>query len=195
MIVMFSMSAKIQCYLLPTDAVAAEKDFLDHLRGKGETWIIAYGFTLVPMIDELIGVHKRGKKLHLYLDHTQASGKAETVDVDRLVHAGVEVTIGTSPVRGLICHTKGVVVDGVHPWCWEGSVNFSNNGFSQVNTAMAFESKLWRDRFVQQFEELRAFAWAKERRYQRMGRAPGKIADSRHRRGARRRGTPGTASL
>ena len=176
---MFQMHSDVTCYLLPDDAKVAQEAFLAKLRHPAETWIIAYGFTLQPMIDELVSARRAGKKLHLYLDHTQSTGRAESADVARLVRAGVEVTIGTSPVRGLICHTKGVVVDGRAPWCWEGSVNFSNKGFEQVNTAMVFSSRRWRDRFVAQFEALRAFAWREERGWQRMRRAPGGKAGAR----------------
>ena len=169
----FEIKTDTICYLLPEDGKVAEKEFLLHLHNPGETWIIAFGFTLAPMVDELISAHNEGVRLHLYLDHSQSSGRAEKAQVQRLVDANVEVTIGTSPEGSrYICHTKGVVVDDKPPWCWEGSVNFSESGWHQVNTAMVFSSGEWRDRFVEQFKGLRQFAWTRERNIQVMQSPP-----------------------
>lgn len=169
----FKINTEVTCYLLPADGKIAEQEFLTNLKTPGETWIIAFGFTLAPMIDELIAAHKSGVPLHIYLDHSQSSGVAEKPQVQRLVDAGVEVTIGTSPEGSkYICHTKGVVVEGAPPWCWEGSVNFSESGWHQVNTAMIFYSKEWRDQFVTQFQLIRKFAWENERNIQVMASQP-----------------------
>jgi hypothetical protein len=62
--------------------------------------------------------------------------------------------------------------DRPEPWCWEGSVNFSLGGWSQVNTALFFHSQPYRDAFVNQFNHLRYFAWTQERSKQLMKTAP-----------------------
>ncbi len=169
----FKIETDITCYLLPEDGKIAKKEFLQHLKNQGETWITAYSFTLEPMIEELIAAYEAGISLHLYLDYRSEQNIHEKPKVQSLVDAGIEVTIGTSPEGSrYICHTKGVVVDEEHPWCWEGSVNFSEGGWHQVNTAMVFYSKEWSDQFVNQFKELRRFAWEKERKIQLMESPP-----------------------
>jgi hypothetical protein len=162
------------CHLLPQDGPEAKDMFLNHLMNPGETWIIAYGFTMEQVVQDLIAAHRADVPLHLYLDHSQAGGKTEEPVVQALVDAGVEVTIGTSPAGSrFICHTKGVVVaEDPAAWCWEGSVNFSQDGWFQVNTALVFNSNAWRDQFVAQFNALRAFAWKFERDLQKMPAPP-----------------------
>jgi hypothetical protein len=159
------------------DGEQAEADFLKHLLDPGETWIIAYAFTLTGMINDLIAAHKAGIPLHIYLDHSQSIEKVEQPLVQQLVSAGVEVTIGTSPAGSqYICHTKGMVSDpaanGGALWCWEGSTNFSLSAWKQVNTALVFASQQWRDEFVAQFQGLVNFAWTNEKSMQLMSSPP-----------------------
>jgi hypothetical protein len=174
----FTIDTEITCYLLPEDGPTAYAEFLKNLTDPGETWIIAYAFTLPDMIHDLLTAHQKGVPLHLYLDYSQYKSGKTTEDpmVEQLVNAGVEVTLGTSPAgTQYICHTKGIVSDaakGGQLWCWEGSVNFSQSAWHQVNTAMTFSSQPWRDQFVAQFEALRNFAWANEKEYQLMKSAP-----------------------
>ncbi|WP_215543582.1 phospholipase D-like domain-containing protein [Amycolatopsis sp. CA-230715] len=170
----FTINGSTTCYLLPADERPARKRFLELVSAPGETWIIAYSFTVPDAADALIAAHKRGVPLHLYLDHSQSSGTAEKPLLHQLVDAGVEITIGTSTSGSrYICHTKGIAVDGrTGPLCWEGSVNFSTSGWLQVNTAMDFSSPDWRDHFVAQFATLRKFAWANERDLQLMPEPP-----------------------
>lgn len=173
----FQIEGSITCYLMPDDGAAAQKSFLDHLLDPGETWIIAYAFTLPDMIHELLEAQHKDVPLHLYLDHSQSTGTAEKSQVQQLVDAGIEVTIGTSSAGSkYICHTKGMVSDpasrGGALYCWEGSTNFSLSAWKQVNTAMVFTSQKWRDEFVAQFEALRDFAWAAERSMQLMANPP-----------------------
>lgn len=172
----FTIDTQITCYLLPGDGTVAQQAFLKNLLDPGETWIIAYAFTLPDMINDLIAAHKKGTPLHLYLDYSQYKDKTETPLVQQLVQAGIEVTVGTSPSGSqYICHTKGIVSDaapGGSLWCWEGSTNFSLSAWKQVNTALVFSSQQWRDQFVAQFEALRDFAWANERNLQIMSAPP-----------------------
>lgn len=164
----FTIDTQVTCYLLPQDGPTAYAEFLKNLTDPGETWIIAYAFTLQDMVHDLLAAFKKGVPLHLYLDYSQYKSGKTTEDplVQQLVDAGVEVTVGTSPAgTQYICHTKGIVSDaakGGQLWCWEGSVNFSQSAWHQVNTAMTFSSQEWRDQFVAQFEALRNFAWANE---------------------------------
>jgi hypothetical protein len=170
---LFTITATLDCYLLPADGAAAEAVFLKHLEDPYEMWIIAYSFTLVPMIDEIIANSQGGDPIHIYLDLSQSSGADEMPQLKRLVAAGVEVTLGTSPAgTSYITHTKGLVCNDTPPLCWEGSVNFSASGWLQVNTAMVFFSPEWRDQFVQQFNTLRDYAWSNLRSKQLMKNPP-----------------------
>jgi len=172
----FQITTTITAYLLPGDGPVAQSDFLAHISDPGETFIIAYGFTLVPMIDDLIAAHNNGVPLHIYLDHSQEIGQMEQPQVQRLVDAGIEVTIGTSPEGSqYICHTKGIASNDNPAWCWEGSVNFSEGGWHQVNTAMVFSSQEWYDNFVAQFKAIRQFAWTSERSIQVMKAPPADV--------------------
>jgi len=177
----FVINTQVTCYLLPGDGAAAKQDFLNHLLDPGETWIIAYAFTLPNMFPDLLNAHAKGIPLHIYLDHSQSVGQTEHPLVQKLVSAGIEVTIGTSPAGSqFICHTKGIVSDpaagGGTLWCWEGSTNFSLSAWQQVNTALVFASPQWRDEFVAQFEALRNFAWTNERNMQLMSAPPPDLA-------------------
>ena len=171
---MFTITTTIDCYLLPEDGPAAKTVFLQHLEDPYEMWIIAYSFTLVPMIDEILAHNSSGAPYHIYLDLSQSTGAAEKPQIARLVAAGVEVTVGTSPSgTSYITHTKGVTcADQPVPWCWEGSVNFSASGWLQVNTAMFFHSQDWHAQFVAQFNSLRDYAWTNERSSQLMKTPP-----------------------
>jgi hypothetical protein len=170
----FEITATVECFLLPDDGPAAKALFLQHLKDPYEMWIIAYSFTLEPMIDEIIANNSADGPIHIYLDYSESTGKAESPGVQKLIDGGVEVAIGTSTVGvNSIFHTKGIVCnDTPVPWCWEGSVNFSLSGWSQVNTALFFHSLPYRDAFVNQFDHLRYFAWTQERDKQRMKTPP-----------------------
>ncbi len=171
---MFTITTSIDCYLLPQDGDAAKALFLKHLEDPYEMWIIAYSFTLAPMFDEIINNDQGDAPIHIYLDLSQSRGAYEKPQVQRLVDAGVEVTVGTSPSgTSYITHTKGIVCnDPPVPWCWEGSVNFSASGWLQVNTALFFHNATWRDEFVKQFVALRDYAWTNERASQLMTSPP-----------------------
>ncbi|KZM73606.1 phospholipase D-like domain-containing protein [Nocardia terpenica] len=170
----FVIDGAFTCYLMPGDHDAAQRRFLELIGGPGETWLIAYSFTLPGAVDQLLAAHRRGVALHLYLDHSQSTGKTERELLQRLVDAGVEITIGTSTSGSrYICHTKGLVTDdSPGPQCWEGSVNFSTTGWLQVNTAVQFVSQQWRDHFVAQFNTLVHYAWTEERKLQLMAHPP-----------------------
>jgi hypothetical protein len=126
------------------------------------------------MIDEILKNNSSGAPYHIYLDLSQSTGSAEKPQIARLVEAGIEVTVGTSPAgTSYITHTKGVTcADLPVPWCWEGSVNFSASGWLQVNTAMFFHSQEWHAAFVAQFDSLRDYAWTNLRGSQLMKEPP-----------------------
>ncbi len=101
------------------------------------------------MIDDLISAHQNGVPLHIFLDHSQSITSIQQPLVQRLVDAGIEVTIGTSPVgTEYISHTKGAVSNDNPVWCLEGSTNFTQSAWEEVNTVMIFSSQDWYNNFV-----------------------------------------------
>ena len=127
------------------------------------------------MFDELKKADKAGAKIHVLLDHSQETGKAEAPKVKDLVsnlkHGDVTITTAgvNSKAPSQIWHWKGMVVaarDGKDNYCWEGSTNFSASGWLQGNSARVFRSSVWAQAFIKQFEAHRAWARANEPQYQ-----------------------------
>lgn len=169
----FPITTTVDVYLLPGDGEAARKTFLQHLADPHEMYIIAYAFTLEPMIQQFLS-DAPDANLHIYIDHSEEVTTTEKPLIQKLVDAGIEVTVGTSTAgTEFICHTKGIVCNDVpSAFCWEGSTNFSESAWSQVNTALLFNSQEYYDAFVNQFLNLRYFAWTKERAMQVMKEPP-----------------------
>jgi hypothetical protein len=154
-------------YFLPEDGTAAKAKFLELLNKLTEVWISAFGFTLQPMFDDLEKANAAGAKIHVLLDHSQEVGRAEAPKVKDLVahlkHGDVTITTAGihSGAPSQIWHWKGMVVkdpNGKTMHCWEGSTNFSENGWLQGNSARVFSSVDWAKAFVNQFEAHRAWA-------------------------------------
>ena len=98
-----------------------------------------YGFTYAPLMDALIAQHAAGVHVNVVADHTQSTGKAERVQLKRLVDAGIDVLVGVSS-RGAINHSKYLVIDGElgaaspQSCVGFGSFNFSDSARAQDNT-------------------------------------------------------------
>lgn len=120
--------------------------------------MVIFGLHLPPLTDILIAKHQAGVKVSLLLDHSQAEGKAESTEVQRLVAAGVPLTIGTSPVHRQILHSKFTVVDGAR--VEHGSWNYSLSASAQSNTMCFVEGEGARDyavKFQRHHDRLLAF--------------------------------------
>ena len=111
------------------DTTGAFLDFLDS--AKQSIVVSIYGFHLPRLTDLLIAKHQAGLKVSVILDHTQAEGKAEAGEVQKLLDAGVPLLIGTSPVHRQILHLKATVVDGER--VTHGSWNYSLSASQQLN--------------------------------------------------------------
>jgi hypothetical protein len=94
-----------------------------------------YGFSYVPLIDLLIQKHQAGVLVIVVCDHTQAEGTYEKPQLQRLVDAGIEVVITTSPT-GAIDHEKVVLTDTEVPAALTGfgSYNFTASAEKERNT-------------------------------------------------------------
>ena len=163
------LTLQARCYFLPEDGDAAKVDFLAMLNNPEETYICAYGFTLVQLDDEILAADKAGVPVHILLDHLQATGHSEAPLVKHL-HDSLTVgdlTITTAGPGGhstsQIYHWKGMVV-GTD--CWNGSVNFSDSGWNQGNGAYLYNSPDWSAKFIELFKAHRDWARTNEPQYQ-----------------------------
>lgn len=162
---------EVTAWQLPEDGDAAKAAFLRYFADPTETWLRAYALTMSALAQDIIAAHKNGVLLHLYVDKSQTDSAEQLTVVKSLVEAGVETTIGTAPTgRSYIAHEKGYATSGGD--CWEGSVNFSDEAWEQVNTALQFHSPQWRDMTIAAFNRDVQFAWSNERAYQLMGAPP-----------------------
>lgn len=136
----------------PDDPI--QEELLNEVQeAKESILMMIYGFHLPSLTDLLIVKHQAGVKVQCVLDHTQASGKAEKVEVQKLIDAGLDVTIGTSPKAHEIMHEKGFCLDGERTIT--GSYNFSLSAAKQVNHMDFVYSKDRADWFSGMFLEIR----------------------------------------
>ena len=95
-------------------------------------YIMDYGYTLKLLSDALIEALGRGVHVYCLFDHTQAHGRAEQAQLDRLTAAKVPWLEGTSPLHHAIMHSKCMIVDGKD--VLRGSYNFTESAAVQANT-------------------------------------------------------------
>lgn len=133
-----------------------QQAFLDYIAGtQTSLHIVIYGFHLPPLTDLLIAKHQAGVELGVILDHSQAAGKAEAGEVQKLVAAGVPLLIGTSPVHGQILHSKFAVRDAESVEF--GSWNYSLSASQQSNTMTFITDAPYAAAFLHHYHRLHAF--------------------------------------
>jgi|GEM_PF-2029886 len=121
----------VRTLFAPFDATAQE--YLTFVSSaKRSLYILIYGFHLPALTELLIAKHRDGVRVNIILDHSQAEGRAESQEVQKLVDAGVPLLIGTSPVHHQILHTKATIVDDSA--VESGSWNYSLSASAQSNT-------------------------------------------------------------
>src|SRR5262249_16677226 len=96
-----------------------------------------------------------GLEVAVILDHSQAQGKSEASEVQRLVDAGVPLLIGTSPVHGQILHSKFTVRD--RSAVEFGSWNYSLSASAQSNTMSFVSHRAYARQFLTHFDRVRSF--------------------------------------
>jgi hypothetical protein len=188
---MIEVDIKSRWYFLPEDGQACQTEFLNLLNGGyQELWICAYGFTLQAMFPALKVADAKGTKIHVLLDHTQESGRAEAPLVKDLASSlkNGDITITTAGLNSgkpsQIWHWKGLVArfddgnsdisrfsaqaNGQPPvyFCWQGSTNFSASAWDQGNDASIFANDQWALVFIAQQQQHIAWARANEPQYQ-----------------------------
>lgn len=122
--------------------------------------ILIYGYHLPGLTDDLIAKHQAGLEVRLLLDHSQAEGRAESGEVQRLVAASLDVVVGTSPVQHQILHSKFTVID--RAWVEDGSWNYSLSAPKQANTMNFIRDPGRAAEFLAHWETLRAWILADE---------------------------------
>ena len=124
-------SVQVRTLFAPFDSTAQE--YLSFVASaKQSIYVLIYGFHLPPLTDLLIAKHTAGVKVNIILDHSQAEGRAEAQEVQKLVDAGVPLLIGTSPIHHQILHTKATIID--EHAVESGSWNYSLSASAQSNT-------------------------------------------------------------
>jgi hypothetical protein len=123
--------------------VSPDDDCLDALLRTAQTASMSlhayiYAFTLEALADLFISKKLAGMTVGIVCDLSQSTGHAEHGLLQRLVDAGVPLTITTSPT-GAIMHVKALLVDAAPPEhgglgphhndsvCLYGSWNFSGH--------------------------------------------------------------------
>lgn len=120
-----------------------------------------YGFTDADIADIFIAKHKAGLEVGVVSDHTQAAGKTQHALLQRLVDAGVSVTIATAP-SGAINHVKYLIIDGIlgandnASYAILGSLNPTSSGEKQENFFFAINDPVIVDDLYQQYLEAQA---------------------------------------
>jgi phosphatidylserine/phosphatidylglycerophosphate/cardiolipin synthase-like enzyme len=150
----------IKSFFSPQDDIQAE--IIKEVQKAKQTVLVAiYGFHLPPLTNVLIDKHREGVEVHCILDLSQSKGEAERPQVEKLIDAGIDVVIGTSPKAHQIMHEKAMCIDGVH--VITGSYNFSTSAAEQVNHMDFIYSKDRAEWFTNFFNDLRAWILKNEK--------------------------------
>jgi HKD family nuclease len=153
----------IRSYFSPQDDIQTEI-IKEAMTARESILVAIYAFHLPPLTDLLIEKHKAGVKVKCILDRTQSKGKAEMVEVKKLLAANVDVVIGTSPKAHQIMHEKSMCID--RNCLITGSYNFSLSAADQVNHMdfiYSHDRVVW---FTDFFDMLRAWIIKNERHNQ-----------------------------
>lgn len=118
------------------DGIANYLDFLN--QAKESVYIAAYSFTEPSITDKLLSLKEKGVSIHIILDKSQSSNKAEQAQISKLKAANIEVLIGSSS-KGRIMHNKFTVLD--HNLCESGSFNYSKAANDEANLLDFISSK------------------------------------------------------
>ncbi len=162
-------SVAIRTIFAPFDNTDGE--FLDWLSSATKSiHTLVYGWHLPKMTDILIAKHQAGLDVSIILDHTQAAGKAESSEVQRLVDAKIPFLEGTSPIHHQILHTKATVIDGCKVEF--GSWNYSLSASQQSNTLTFITDSGYASEFLKHFDRIRSFIALHEMTMQPQGETP-----------------------
>lgn len=109
-----------------TPSMDCEKNIVKAIDSANKMDIAVYSITNPTITNSLIAAHKRGAKIRIITDRTQAKGKGSLVG--KLRDAGIPVVTN---IKHKIEHNKFAVFDGKH--IVSGSYNWTTNA-SQYNS-------------------------------------------------------------
>lgn len=95
-------------------------------------YVADYTFNNEAVADKYIELKKRGVDVHILLDLSESRAvSTEKPLIDKLVAAGIDVVIGTSPKKHAIMHNKFSIADDT--WVEDGSWNYTGAADDQAN--------------------------------------------------------------
>lgn len=164
---MNAFPARIEAFLLPDDIAPARQMLRDILAIPAEKWIVFYEASSAEFFDGIIRSHTPLTPVHVYADTSLARRPGERGKLANLKSHGVNVTIGSSTTsRFFICHRKAIVVsptaEVTDHMVWEGSTNFSEQSWGEINTIITFRSRVYGEAYISQFSRMVANALANE---------------------------------
>lgn len=139
----------------------------------GSVYAIAFIFTNSSLLKQLLTLQKAGVPVHILHDLSQWNSD-QLHRFTPLIQAGCDLTLATSTYPDSqtkegydACHEKSLLINlPFKPTVYTGSANFTANGYQQVGDVAKFSDKVWRDNFINRFQQLRAFSRDKLARYQ-----------------------------
>jgi len=159
-------SVRVRTLFSPFDATSEE--YLAFVQSATRSiFLQIYGYHLPALGDTLVAKHQAGVNVNVILDHSQAEGKAEVQEVQKLVAAGVPLLIGTSPVHGQILHSKFTVID--ESAVESGSWNYSLSASAQSNTLTFVHDPDYARAYLDHFHRIRMFIIMHDAIYQPKG--------------------------
>lgn len=164
---MDAFPARIEAYLLPDEIAEARQKLRDVLSIPAEKWIVFYEASSAEFFNGIIRSHSVLTPVHVYADSSLARRPGEHAKLVDLKNHGVDVTIGSSTVsRFFICHRKAIVVaptpEVTEHMIWEGSTNFSEQSWGEINTIITFRSRVFGEAYIRQYDRMKANALANE---------------------------------
>lgn len=155
---------------MPEDSDIAQKQLLDQFENSDlkAVYIKAYTLNWDDLFDKIKFIDQKGIPVYILTDYMQArtpSSWEKIVELHKFLKNGeiILTTAGGERMPSQIWHSKAISFvskDICQNWC--GSVNFSNSGFYQGNTASLFESEIWSKEFIDHFEKHKKWALSEQ---------------------------------
>lgn len=155
-----------------TNAPQAFAEFLKKAAAPGAMLrTMIYGCTLDIFFDALVAAKAAGADVRVIFDHTQAEGRAEHAQIEKLMGEGFvdgkDFLIGTSPQAHQIVHLKATFIRvGDQSFIEEGSWNYSASATAQVNHLAFSEDADWADLLLVGFDYCWNWIQTNEPQYQ-----------------------------
>jgi len=132
-----------------------------------------YGCTLPVFFDAFIEAKKVGCDIKIIFDHTQAEGKAEKQQIEKLIENGFidsqDFLIGTSPKHNIVHLKQTTIKYGDNKYITlEGSWNYSKSATAEMNMLTFTSSIRLAEYTLQVFSKLWQWILENESQYQKV---------------------------